>query len=438
MVNKKPLILLGLNEINFEYIEEYIAQGHLPNLKKLLTENPLIKTSSEKTYEELEPWIQWVSIQTGKPFSEHGIFRLGDMVENNFEQIWEHVEVKHGVKIAAMSPFNAANRAKDPAFFIPDPWTKTSVTGSWMMQKIAGAVSNAVNENATGGSKLSTYIYLLLGVARYSLLSRNVKIIELILKSLRSHYHRAILLDQLLTDVFCAHWKKDKIGFSSLFLNGGAHLQHHYLFNSAPYKKLNGKNTNPEWYMTADKDPLLDGLKSYDQLVQQIVSLPNAPRVMIATGLHQNPVEDPVFYWRLKDHAAFLNLIGAPYHSVQARMSRDFLIECISKEKTVETEELLKSFRDDNDIPLFEEVENRGTSLFVSITYPYEITADTVARYSGGKIDNFVEHVGFVALKNGEHDGEGYFIDSANQVNSDKALPITDIFDLIDNHFVEA
>ena len=35
MSNKKPLVLLGLNEVNFEYIQHYISLGHLPNLKKL-------------------------------------------------------------------------------------------------------------------------------------------------------------------------------------------------------------------------------------------------------------------------------------------------------------------------------------------------------------------------------------------------------------------
>ena len=72
---KQPLIILGLNEINFEYIKYYVNQGHLPNFKTLFDRVPVIKTSSEKTYQELEPWIQWVSIPTGKSFSEHGLFR---------------------------------------------------------------------------------------------------------------------------------------------------------------------------------------------------------------------------------------------------------------------------------------------------------------------------------------------------------------------------
>ena len=41
-----------------------------------------IKTRSEQEYELLEPWIQWVSIYTGKTAKEHGVFRLGDIVNS--------------------------------------------------------------------------------------------------------------------------------------------------------------------------------------------------------------------------------------------------------------------------------------------------------------------------------------------------------------------
>ncbi len=430
--SKNPLILLGLNEVNFDYIQHYISLGYLPNFKKLFEKSALIKTSSEKTYEELEPWIQWVSVQTGKTFSEHGIFRLGDVVDNEHTQIWEHLEEKYGIRVAALSPFNAANRAKKPAFFVPDPWTKTTVTGGWLMKKVAGAVADAVNENATGGSKLTTYIYLMLAVLRFSLIKRHIHIVLLILKALRSHYHRAILLDEILTDVFCSAYKKTKPDFSSLFLNSVAHLQHHYMFNSAAYK---GKNVNPDWYMAQDKDPMLEGLRSYDQLLKKILDLPNNPRVFIATGLHQNPVETTVFYWRLKDHAAFLENIGLEFDDVQARMSRDFLIKCDDVDQAKDAEDALRSFVDPDGIKLFEEVDNRGTSLFVTLTYPHDFEEGKIISYDGGIVKNMKDHVGFVALKNGEHDGEGYFVDSANKTYVNDNLPITDIYALMDKHF---
>ena len=217
-----------------------------------------------------------------------------------------------------------------------------------------------------------------------------------------------------------------------MFLNSVAHLQHHYLFNAAPY---DGKNKNPDWYINAEKDPLLEGLKSYDQIVQQILNLPGEPRVFIATGLHQNPVEEPVFYWRLKEHEAFLDKIGVPYTKAIARMSRDFLVECENEADAKIAQEKLEACTDKNGIRIFEEVDNRGTSLFVTLTYPHDLPEGESITHASGIVADFRSLVGFVALKNGEHDGEGYFVDSASQVPANDDLPITEIFNLSDQHF---
>lgn len=435
MPRAKPLILLGLNELNFDYVRYYADRGLLPTFQHIFEECGVVYTSSEKTPHELEPWIQWVSIQTGKSFSEHGIFRLGDVTAKKITQIWEHLEKKHGIKVAAISPMNAANRAKDAAFFIPDPWTKTQTTGNWLMKGLAGAVANAVNENATGGSKLSTYCFVLLGLLRYSFFRRPVGVAGQMMRALKTHYQRAILLDQLLIDMFEAEWKKTTPGFSSIFLNGGAHVQHHYLFNAAPYQ---GPNRNPDWYMPRGRDPVLNIYRAYDAMIKQILALPDAPRLLIATGLHQNPVSAPVYYWRLKDHADFLTRIGISFDAVEPRMSRDFLLTFPDKEATRAAQKKLLACKDRAGKEIFGELDNRGTSLFVTLTYPDAIEPGFTLVHESGILTGFDEMVGFVALKNGEHDGEGYLVDTGRQVDPGAPFPITDIFDLIDTHFTTA
>ncbi len=425
-------ILLGLNEVNFEYVRKYADQGLLPTFKKLMETVPVVSTSSEQSYHEFEPWIQWVSIQTGKTFSEHGIFRLGDVVHKDVSQIWEYLEQEKGLKVGAVSPMNADNRCKNPAFFIPDPWTRTSASGSLFIKMLSRALSNAVNENATGRSRLSTYIMVFLGVMRYSLPRRGPEIMSQIFKALRSHYQRAILLDQLLTDIFLEHWEKHRPDFASLFLNGCAHLQHHYLFNSAHY---NGPNENPSWYMQKGRDPVLNGYRAYDEILDNLMSLEEAPRIIIATGLHQTPVAKPVYYWRLKDHSAFLNRLGIDHLETQARMSRDFLIICADETQAENAVRILESCTDQNGISIFGDIDNRGTSVFVSLMYPHDITEDTQIQCGNQEVRDFAGQVGFVALKNGEHDGQGYVLDTGNGINTEAPFPITGIFNLIDGHF---
>ena len=112
---KKRLILIELNEINFDAVQLYIKEGRcLPGFSKLIKDG-VIKTTSEKNYEELEPWIQWPSVHTGKKFDEHNIFRLGDIVNTYTPQIFEKVE-NQGFVVGAISPMNASNALKKPAF----------------------------------------------------------------------------------------------------------------------------------------------------------------------------------------------------------------------------------------------------------------------------------------------------------------------------------
>ena len=68
MSQKKRLVLLELNEINFDAVKCYVNQGlSLPGFTKILNSH-FFTTQAETEYEQLEPWIQWPSIHTGKTF----------------------------------------------------------------------------------------------------------------------------------------------------------------------------------------------------------------------------------------------------------------------------------------------------------------------------------------------------------------------------------
>lgn len=432
MLTDQKLILLELNEINFEYVKRYAVQGRLPGFKKLLEKSPLIETSSEREIYEFEPWIQWMSIHTGKTLSQHHVFRLGDVVDYNEMQIWEYLERTYGLKVGAVSPMNADNRCAAAAFFLPDPWTGARVSGNWFLRRISAAVANAVNQNATGRVKLSSYLFLLAGMLRYSFPRRRWALFDQIFKSLRTSYQRAILLDNFLTDIFCTLWQDSRPDFATLFLNGCAHLQHHYLFNSPHY---DGPHKNPDWYMQKGRDPVLNGFRAYDKILQDVMDLPGAPRVIIATGLHQTPVEQPVYYWRLKDHSDFLNRIGIDHIGVRARMSRDFLVLCQDEDQAAKAELILKQCMDKKGESIFGDIDNRGTSVFASLVYPHDIRENFVLQAGKRKISDFETCVGFVALKNAEHNGQGYIIDSANKIPAGKSLPVTEIFALVEDHF---
>ncbi len=423
-------ILIGLNELNFTYIEYYISKGLLPNFKKYFeTQKPII-TESENKYELLEPWIQWVTIYTGKTFNEHKVFRLGDIInKKDLNQIFEEIE-NNNKTVGLVSPFNADNRLKKPAFFIPDPWTKTKFSGNFISKKVYQSIAELVNNNARSKFNIKSLFFLALGFILYVPLSRWFVYLKNITR-IKMPGIKAVILDSLLIDIFIKLEKKSNPDFSHLFLNSGAHIQHHYLFNSIAYK---GNLKNPNWYCPEGYDPLIKILTEYDNFIGRISNLKNT-NILLATGLHQVPHKHVTFYWRLNNHEHFIKKINIKsYLNVLPRMSRDFLINFNSPEDALFAQKILDSYYCSHDNQKFFKIDNRKNSLFVELIYASDIGEkySIYSKIDGNIIKNIKEYVSFVAIKNGEHNGNGY-ISSNFKLNLTSKIKLTSVKSLIIN-----
>ena len=407
----KPVIFWELNELNFDLIEYYISkEDQLPNFKSFIKKNKIVTTSSEKEYEYLEPWIQWPSIRTGKTFSEHNVFRLGDIVNSGVKQHWEILEDK-GYSVGAVSPINAVNRTKKAKYWIPDPWTDTESSKDWLSKGMTDVLRQTINDNAQGRITLKSVFLLLfvfLTMTRWKNWSIYFKDFFCgVFK--KKHWSKGIFFERLLCDFYLKLLKKRPVDFSVFFTNMAAHFQHHYYFNSRGYM---GESKNPDWYISENTDPLVELLLVYDDFLGELIKK-DKYKIIIATGLRQVPFERLIYYWRLKNHGAFLNKLNIGFKKVLPRMTRDFLIEFQSAQDADRAEKILSSMvSESTGVRIFEEIENRGSSLFVILTYPREIQGTGNFKVIGKdrNLDNFQDEVVFVAIKNGHHDSLGYVL----------------------------
>ena len=428
-------ILLGLNELNFDYIKFYSNNGHLPNFNYVFKNYKIVETKSEDQYELLEPWIQWVTIHTGKEFKDHKIFRLGDITNFKQNQIFESLETK-GLKVGAVSPFNASNELISPSFFIPDPWTKTKVSGNWFIKSLYDAIHQSVNDNASGKLSLKSLFFLGIGSLIFIPFKRYKLYINYFLNRKKPGI-KAIILDALLGDAFLYLNKKKNPDFSTLFLNSGAHIQHHYLFNSDAYK---GEFQNPDWYCEKGYDPLLKILKQYDLILGELLS--REINLFVCTGLHQQPHKKLTFYWRVNKHAEFLNTLKITgIKDVIPRMSRDFLIEFTSVKAALNAEDLLNSIVMDRDNEKVFKIDNRGSSLFIELIYSKEITEeDSISSKEYDlHVTKFKSLISFVAIKNGEHNGIGYFAFKQENIQTkiNDTIPLKEVRGIIEESVLQ-
>jgi len=394
------MILVQWNEVNFPILRKYADKYDLKSLTAVLKYNQTI-THSETKYELLEPWIQWASVNTSLPFEKHKIFRLGDVVLSDKSQIYEEVE-KKGFKVGAISPMNALNRLKDPSYFIPDPWTDTHSDNSFTSKQLTAIIRQTVNDNAAGKITFLSYVSLIIIFMRFASRKHWTTYVSLAIKSRKRKWCKALFLDLLLSDVHNKMFLKESPDFSTLFLNGFAHIQHHYFLNSefseAPIKM-------PEWYIASGVDPLYDAVIVYDKIAQSIIENAEERPLLFATGLSQQPYHRPIFYYRLADHSNFMQLLGFERFIVQPRMTRDFQVTFSSEKEAKACKDKLESFSVNNKV-LFE-VEQRCETLFATLVYDEKITENDRVK-SDSSVIQLLDHVVFVAIKNGHHCETGY------------------------------
>lgn len=426
---KKKLLFIQFNEINFKILQQYNL-NEFKNFSFILEKTKL--SSSEDKYDLLEPWIQWVSAYTGKSAEEHQILRLGDVVKNNVDQIFETVE-NIGFSVGAILPMNCSNKLKNAKYFIPDPWTQTKPNNSFWVKLMTEVFSKVVNDNAKNEISIISYIKLLLIFLNFSNKKNLFIYLKLIFGSRKFTYKKVLFFDLLLHDIHIKFLNKYNTDFSSIFFNGCAHIQHHYFFNS---KVLNKKTTNPNWYIDDKKDPLYEILLIYDKILGEYLMYHYD--LILATGLRQIPSEDPIFYYRLKNHKKFLDFFEIDYKNVFPRMTRDFLIEFENENKRDNAKNILESLVTENNEKIFSEVDSRKNSLFVTLGYSKEVKENNLILSDKKKI-SFYENIAFVGLKNGIHDQEGYvyFSDNIEKGNFQNNSHIKNLFNIIKEYFYD-
>tara|TARA_Y100000768_G_C23981489_1_gene686075 strand:- start:1803 stop:3095 length:1293 start_codon:yes stop_codon:yes gene_type:complete len=414
------LILIELNELNFKYAEKYFNIENIQTIKQI--SDKLIKTKSEEEYKLLEPWIQWHTIHTGYSAKDHGIFRLGDAIYSKKKQIFEQLE-ENNLKVGSVSAMNTVNNLKKPSYFIPDPWTNTKCDESFFSKIITSLLKDTVNNNSLGRFKIKNYIYLLLIFFKFVRIKNYYMFIKLFLKSFNGRWRKALFLDLLIHEIHIKLLKKNKPNFSCVFFNAGAHIQHHYLLNSLAN---NNSFKNPEKILKKNQDPFKETLLVYNHILKDYID--SKKNIIIATGLTQTIIKKPHYYYRLIDHEKFLKKINVNFLDVEPRMSRDFLINFNNDEERDEAYNKLKSIKLNNLI-LFGVLEIRPKSIFATLTYNLEILSNDLLNINNTEIKIFDEVV-FVALKNGEHNSEGYLFannEIEKKFESQKNLNVSDI-----------
>jgi hypothetical protein len=408
------VILFELNEVTLAIIEDLAAAGRLPNFARLNRTWTRYATTSEERQEWLEPWIQWPTVHTGKSYSEHGLFKLGDSGTLRHEQIWERLW-DHGIESCVIGNMNAARGRMTGGIFIPDWWGSPRDVHPPELLPLWTMLSSLVQGHATAKMTPGDILTLLrvtrrcgLPISAYTDLAWRA---AGHLVSRKSRWKSAGALDLLVFRLFSALWKRGRFGFGSVFLNAVAHYQHHYWRSHDP--ALFASNVSAPDVAVGD-DPIKWGYVLYDRIIGEILQMAAAPDVLVivATGLSQAPyltaeATGGERHYRVIDLNAFLTAVGLEPADGGALMSRDMRVNCHSEADMRRAQARLQSLMVAGE-QLFNVTELSNHALATATRVSRQLPDDAwITDATGHPIAPFARMFQCTAIKSGNHNGVG-------------------------------
>lgn len=441
-VNKKykRVIQLELNEISADVVGKIINEHkELKNFAKLNREWKFLQTSSETEYDNIEPWIQWVTVHTGKELSEHKIFNLSDVHKLRHKQIWEKLS-EHGVESGIIGSMNTIRRETRGGVFFPDPWAQNNETYPEEIKPLWKFIAKKVQQHAT--SKLS-YKELIeaMRICKQMGLPPGlyVKVINQVIHqklNSRTKWKLAGIFDLFLSEIFKSTLKKTDFGFYTLFLNSIAHYQHHYwrAFDTKPFSPIIKYND-----IRKKDNPVLFGYKIYDKIIGDVLKLVADDKdtlIIILSGLSQVPYtlqedEGGMNYYRLNNHKMFAKMIGLT-GEVFPMMSRDWQYKYKTHAEREKALQVLASALVNGE-KLFILTESTEGYIYIETAYTKGVDKNTLVNVSGKPLGLFHDLFTNIAVKSGHHTGTGnLWISDPNaiDISSGEIIPLTEVHNL--------
>jgi len=413
----KRIIQLELNEISYPIIEGLIEKNRLPNFKILNDSWQFLKTDSEEDYEKIEPWIQWVTAHTGKTYSEHGIFNLGDVHKLKHKQIWERLSEK-GIESGIIGSMNAAKNTAKGGMFFPDPWAIHAEAYPDKLKPLWQLISSRVQSHATSKLGIPDLLKGVRSCLQFNIpLSTYFSIANQILQQKmepKVKWKLAIVFDLFQAELFKNVLRKTDYGYYTLFLNAIAHYQHHY------WRNYSREGFNPEIKyddIRPEDDPISYGYEAYDKILGEIIKIVKGDPdtlIIVVSGLSQIPYTDKeeqggMNYYRLKNHQAFAEKIGVGVshgYEVFPLMSRDWQIKYASEEQKIKALKVLKGLKMKGE-RLFNIREDVADYIFIETAYTKGAEASDPIELDGSSISLFLDAFTNIAIKSGHHTGVG-------------------------------
>jgi hypothetical protein len=396
------MLIIELNEFNSDLLKSAAEQFGLNNLKKLLKlKHAQTMACEEEERYGLDPWVQWVSIHTGRPASEHQIKHLADADKIKLPQVWELV-ADNGISYGVWGCMNAKfNEHENCDFFFPDPWTYTEpaypeslnnflslpryYAKNYLDLKVASLLLNALK---TAGYMLGNpgAVFRVSGAIFRSLFSTRLNTALLF-----------AYFDLINASLFASMRNKKRTEFCLVFLNSMAHYQHHFW---------------PEGNQLGPKD------MRFFELIDKAIGIlfasqiDDEPVIVLNSFSQENTKLKGETLYRQKNPQEMFNVLNLPEHKLEQLMTNDSQLLFANEPDCQQSASIMRSVEVDGRQAFQVEVNSKNpAALFCQFIIWDKISEDAEISSQGKPVGRFYDYFEAVTLRTGSHvqQGDIYF-----------------------------
>lgn len=414
----RRVILLEFNELSPALIEGFMAEGELPNFRRLRDESRVYISDAEEAAPNLEPWIQWVTVHSGLSYDQHGIFHLGDGHKLENKCLWDLISAA-GLPVWVCGSMNQRVDLPINGAILPDPWAAEARPFPSSLEPFYRFVRQNVQEYTNDRVPLSAsdYAAFLRFMVTHGLRPKTAVEIakQLMMERVnrQAKWRRATILDKLQWDVFRWFYRDLKPAFSTFFINSTAHFQHAHWRDMDP-TPFTVKPT--EEHRKEFGGAVLFGYREMDRIVGEALDLATADgaALILSSALGQQPclvyedIGGKTFY-RARVFDRVLEFIGAPgKFTVAPVMSEEFHIHFDSEANALEGARLLRALQV-NGRPAMNVMHKGGPSVYAGCSIWEQLPPDAVLEHTAlnKSIPFFRLFYQVESLKSGMHHPDG-------------------------------
>lgn len=297
-VARRKVLLIELNEITWTLVEPLVERGALPTFARLMREGATGSPVSVDLPPQLDPWITWTTVYTGRPQADHNVYFLQQPPETiRARRIWEIAD-EAGLSVGVYGSLCTWPPRAVRGFYVPDTFAPTPETHPPGLQPIQQLNLTYTRSVRLPGDADGVAFKARLGakLVRLGLGPRTAARVAGQLARERVEPHsrwRRVALQPLVNfDFFGRLYKKFRPDYASFHSNHVAHYMHTYWKAMQP--EAFPQETTAEEIKRYGR-AIEHGYRTADELLARVLRLLDRDTVLVvASSMGQKPFISPL------------------------------------------------------------------------------------------------------------------------------------------------